>query len=65
MVVMADATEHIDLERLEAAIAAVEPEPPMRRSFSRLRTEDPVPAPPADDLEAPTRRWPRARTHDK
>ena len=57
MAVMAETEEHVDLERLGAAIAAVEPDATVRRSFARMRTEDPAPSSPPRDVETPTRRY--------
>jgi hypothetical protein len=57
MAVMADIEEHVDLERLGAALAAVEPDATVRRSFARMRTGDLAPSSPPCDVETPTRRY--------
>jgi hypothetical protein len=54
---MSTSTEPMDLDRINTALAKVEPEAPVRRSFVRMRTEDPDPAPVVS--EKPTRRFPQ------
>jgi hypothetical protein len=62
---MSDADTAVNLERLDAAIGARDSEMPLRRSFARMRTEDPDPEPPPVVSERPTRRFPRATTQNK
>jgi hypothetical protein len=56
---MSMTSEQMDLDRIDAALAKGEPGAPVRRSFARMRTEDPALEPAPAISEKPTLRFPR------